>query len=286
MYFFMHTLSWGLSLLPIAVLDQMAHAMGWMVFSLFRIRRKLVLQNLRIAFPEKTEAERMRIGAASYYHFAATALEFLSTRDGTLGNTVTFHGEAYLRDVLAQNQGAYVICGHQGNWEAMAAAVGTHIRKSSVVVKPVGSAGTDRFVVELRNRNHLFCITRRKKGDGVRGMTEALRKNEVVGCIVDQSRPGSPFLPFFGKLAKTNTSLPYIWLRNKAPVLSAYTKRLAFGQHEVTFSPPMALLETGDIDADVLTHATHCNAVTEGMIRACPEQYFWMHNRWKGSPDL
>jgi KDO2-lipid IV(A) lauroyltransferase len=259
----------------------MAHTMGCLGFSVLRLRRKLVLKNLRIAFPEKSEAERIRIGAASYYHFCATVLEFLSVRNGTLGDTVTIRGEENLRQVLVESRGVYIICGHQGNWEAMAAAVSSRICIAHVVVKPVGSAGTNRFVLEMRAHNHVFCIERKKKGDGMRGMIETVRRNEVVGFMIDQARPGAPFLPFFGKPAKTNTSMAYIWSQQKAPLLSAFTYRLSFGQHEVLLSPPLDLKETGDLQADLLTHSGQFNAAMETIIRAQPEQYFWMHNRWK-----
>ena len=282
----MQALTWTLSKLPISTLDRMAHWIGWIGFSLLRIRRKLILQNLRIAFPDKEESDRIRIAAASFYHFTATVLELLSVRDGTLGATITFRGEEHLRQALQQNQGVYIICGHQGNWEAMAAAVSMRVRNAYVVVKSVGSPGTDRFLTELRKKNGIFRIPRMKKGDGMRGMIEAMHRNEVVGFMVDQARPGAPFLPFFGKRAKTNTSMAYIWSQQKAPLLSVHTHRIAFGRHETILSPPFELKETGDLQADVLTHSAQFNIAMEEMIRAYPEEYLWMHNRWKGSPDL
>ncbi len=286
MYFFMHALSWTLSQVPISMLDRMAQAIGWFAFSALRIRRNVILKNLRIAFPEKTKEQHLEIAAASFYHFTCTVLELLSVRNGTLGDTVIIHGEHHIREALEQNQGVYIICGHQGNWEAMASAASHRIRHAYVVVKSVGSPGTDRFLTELRTKNGLFRIERKSKGDGVRGMLKAMKRNELVGVMVDQSRPGAPFLPFFGKMAKTNTGMAYIWSRYKAPLVSAYTRRISFGRHEVTFSPQFDLKVTGDLQADVLTHSTQFNAAMEEMIRACPHQYLWMHNRWKGSPDL
>jgi KDO2-lipid IV(A) lauroyltransferase len=286
LYYFMQALTWVLSQLPPALLDRMAYGIGWMAFSILRIRRSLILQNLRIAFPEKSEAERTRIAAASFYHFASTMLELLSVRNGTLGNTVTLHGETHIREALTQNRGIYIISGHQGNWEAMAAALASRIQAVYVVVKPVGSPGTDRFLTDLRKKNGIFRIQRKKKGDGMRGMVEAMQRNAIVGFMVDQARPGAPFLPFFGKLAKTNTSMAYIWSQQKAPLVAAHVRRISFGRHEVTFSPPFDLKTTEDAAADVRTHSGQFNTAMEDMIRNCPEQYLWMHNRWKGSPDL
>lgn len=98
---------------------------------------------------------------------------------------------------------------------------------------------------------------------------------------MDQSRPGEPKLPFFGRPAKTNTSLAGVWPANPVPIVPAFITRQSPTVHTLRFFPPVTMTRSSDEKADVLANTETFNRVIEQMIRACPEQYFWMHNRWK-----
>ena len=98
---------------------------------------------------------------------------------------------------------------------------------------------------------------------------------------MDQARPGEPKLPFFGHPAKTNTSFAAICRRFRAPIVPSFVLRQSFNRHVQYFLPEVSLEYTGDTDADILKQSTEFNAVVETCIRRCPEQYFWLHNRWK-----
>lgn len=97
---------------------------------------------------------------------------------------------------------------------------------------------------------------------------------------MDQSRPGEPRLPFFGKPAKTNTGLATIWRRTQAPILPAFIRRVDVNRHVVTILPPVCMSFKSDSE-DMTVASAHFNEKMESMIRQAPEQYFWLHNRWK-----
>jgi len=280
-YQWLRLFSWGLSWWPVWALDGLARGLGVLSFSLLRIRRRMILANLGIAFPEMPMAEKVRLGAESTYHFMATAVEFVAYRHRALGRSVTLEGEGYLQAALGQKQGIYLLFGHQGNWEAMGPAISQHFAPSHVVVKQVGGQGLNRFVVDQRASQGVAVVDRTKPLSGVYNIMRVLRKNEVVLFAVDQSRPGSPLLDFFGKKAKTNTSVAQLWRRCPAPLLPSYICRLSFGRHQLVVLPPLQWEKKGDGDQNILAQTLEINQVLEQMIRACPEQYFWMHNRWK-----
>lgn len=265
-----------------AELDRIAGFLAFLTFDLFRLRRGLILKNLRLAYPEKSEAERVRIGRASMKNFAMTALEFFRSQGTDIAARVEMKGLEHVRKALEKGQGVYILCFHLGNWEAMGGAVTRHIAPAYVLVKKVGSSSVDRFVSELRDKNGFLTVKRRKKGDGYAAIKEILARNEIVGFVMDQARPGEPKLPFFGQPAKTNTSLAAIRQRVPAPVVPSYILRTGPSQHVVEFFPELELKDGPDAAQDVLAHSTEFNRIVEECVRRAPEQYFWMHDRWKG----
>jgi len=182
---------------------------------------------------------------------------------------------------LAQGKGAYILCMHLGNWEAMGAACSRNFGPSHVLVKAVGTSGLNRFVSEYRERNGFHWVKRQRKGDGLKAIANVLARGEIVGFVMDQARPGEPKLPFFGHLAKTNTSFAAILRRHQAPVVPSFVIREGFHKHTEYFLPPVELSFSEDAEADVLKHSALFNRIVEDCVKRCPEQYFWLHNRWK-----
>jgi KDO2-lipid IV(A) lauroyltransferase len=88
-------------------------------------------------------------------------------------------------------------------------------------------------------------------------------------------------MPFFGTPAKSQTSLAAIWRKRPAPILPIAIERLAYGRHRLRVWPPLQVEKTNDVEADILRITGQCNQMLEKMIRVAPEQYFWLHNRWK-----
>lgn len=259
----------------------LANAVAILVFDIVRVRRSLVLRNLQIAFPDMPEAERLRVGRESVKHFALTALEFLRSYGTDIAADIELRGVEHLRAALAEGQGVYILCFHLGNWEAMGAKINRALAPAHVLVKKVGTGGMNRFVTEVRDKNGFLCVNRQKKGDGFKEIAKALKRGEIIGFVMDQARPGEPRLPFFGHPAKTNTSLAAIWKRLPAPIVPSYIHRTAVAKHVIEFFPALKLAVTDDEKADIATHSTQFNAEVETHVRKLPEQYFWMHNRWK-----
>ncbi len=285
-YYFANFFSILISLTPPKVLDFCARSLAFIFFYVFRLRRKVIIKNLNIAFgTEKSSQEKIRLGFLSYYHFILTVLEFLHYRNGDISKNTSIEGREEIDRVLESGQGAYIIAMHMSNWEASASVVAQQIKPVNVAVKKVGSSSLDSFVNELRRRNGMFSIERKSRGDAIRSMRKFLSKGELVAVILDQFRPGEPYLDFFGTPASTNTSFAGIWSLIKAPVFIAYSVRTKFGHHKLYFKKQLTMQTSGKPKEDVLTNSQYLNRVIEECIRKCPEQYFWLHDRWKVSKD-
>ena len=282
MYHFINLTSFFISQLPRQSLESLARFLTFIFFRIFRLRQRLILQNLEIAFGNtKNPQEKAEIAQSSFYHFILTALELLYFRNGDIACNMTMENAEPLIQALARGEGAYVIAMHMSNWEAAASGVAKQIKPVNVVVKKVGSPGLDRFITQLRTRNGMNVIVRKSAGDAIRAMRRVLKGGEIVAVILDQARPGEPFLPFFGKPAKTNTSFTAIWARIKAPIFIAYSTRSRVGEHVLHCKSEIFLKDTGNAQQDIIDNSTHLNQVIETCIRECPQQYFWLHDRWK-----
>jgi KDO2-lipid IV(A) lauroyltransferase len=281
MYWFLRLLGAIIGRLSTDQAQAVARALAWFLFDICRLRRTLILQNIQRAFPHLTAEERLRMGRTSVEHFCCTILEiFYSTRNDIIGQIDVVGGE-YMQQALSKGQGVYVLCSHLGNWEAMGAKYTRDICPARVIVKKIGVKSVNRFVEEVRERNGFLSISRKKKGDGFRQILDTLQKNQIVGFVMDQARRGEPSLAFFGHPARTNTSFAAIWRRHPAPILPSFMVRHSFNRHTIHIWPPVEPQATSDTEADIITHSQLFNDVVERMVRFKPEQYFWMHDRWK-----
>ncbi|MFW7381128.1 MAG: lysophospholipid acyltransferase family protein [Oligoflexus sp.] len=270
------------SWIPPRILEKLAFGFAVFCFDILRLRRKVILNNLKIAFgEEKTESERRRIGRLSVYHFLLTILEFLRSPYHDIAAHVQMHDRENIDKILEKGNGAYIICFHIGNWEAHSPAVTRQVKPVHIVVKKVGSYAMNRFVETVRQHNRFLWIKRERKGDAFQAMKKILANNEIVGFVFDQARPGEPRLPFFGKTAKTNTSFAAIRRQMPAPVVSSFARRVRLGEHIVEYSPEIPFVDTEDTAQDILNHSAQINRIVESVVRRYPEHYFWFHNRWK-----
>jgi len=281
-YYLLKFIAAVIGCLSLANISRFAWLLTFLIFDVFRFRRKLVLANLERAFgSDKSEEERLKIGRESVYNFVMTVLEFLVSQHKDLTADITINGIEHATAALDKNKGGYIICGHLGSWEALGAKFTKAVAPAYVVVKKVGGPGVDRFVSERRADVAFLTIDRTKKGDAYRAMVEVLKRGHMIGFAYDQARPGEPKLPFFGVPAKTNTSLAAIWRRHQAPIISAYIVREAPGKHRMEILPEIELEVTDDVHADIINHSIIFNKVLEKMVRRAPEHYLWLHNRWK-----
>lgn len=281
MYLLLEILGFGISKLPDRGIYLLAQFLTCLGFSVFRVRRAIVLKNLAIAFPDYTRQQCLAVGRESYLNFMLTVLEFLRGKYVDLARSVRFEGKEHLQRALDQGRGVYILCMHMGNWEAMGAGINLAITPARVVVKNVGSPAVNRWVNEVRRKNGFEVILRKNVGDGTRAILRTLKDGDIVGFVMDQSRPGEPKIPFFGTPAKTNTSFAALWRKRPAPIIPSYSFRTNVGEHVIRFEPELILRRADNQEADLIVLSEQFNRALEKMISEKPEHYFWLHNRWK-----
>lgn len=181
---------------------------------------------------------------------------------------------------LAAGKGLVVATAHLGSWEMFGAAMAQRVPLHAVV-RPL-RGGLNARLVEARERAGLRLIPAR---GALTGMVAALRKNEVVAMLLDQAIGGKHalFVPFFGRPAATSPALSMAALRTGAPTLVVVALREK-GRLRFRVEGPFAVTDTGDRRRDLRDHTARVTAALERIIREAPEQWLWLHRRWKLAP--
>jgi Kdo2-lipid IVA lauroyltransferase/acyltransferase len=261
-----------LGMLPLGFTHFVSKALSIFCADILRLRRQIVLKNLETAGFHLENIHR-----STYLSFMQTVIEFLrSSKKQPLHLKVKLEGREYLDEALSHGQGAFVLCLHLGNWEALASCVSTRVAPASVVVKKIGSDVLDKWINRKRQDNGYKGII--KNGFAIRSIRRELDRNHIVGFVMDQHRPGEPYIPFFGRPARTNTTLARLVLKWGTPVVPAFIVRQDNNiDHVATLLPALAIPD--GIGINELSELF--NRQLEEIIKRKPEQYFWLHNRWK-----
>lgn len=261
---------------------------GKLIYYLLPIRRRIVLSNLRLVFGEKVpEKEIIRLAQGFYGHMARFLVEFLrfswlsTARRAALVRVENV--DAILR-AHAQGKGVLVLTGHLGNWE-LATVAGManfpqHRGRFHIPRKPLHPSWLDALVTGRFRRAGLGVLP--KKG-ALEAILDRLSAQDVVVFIFDQHAGGRDGVEvdFFGHKAKTFRSLATIALATGAPVVPAATWREPDGRHVLRFEDAIPVIECDDHDEAIRANTRAYNAALERLILQHPEQWFWMHRRWK-----
>jgi KDO2-lipid IV(A) lauroyltransferase len=262
---------------------RMGRGIGFLLGRALRYRRAYVLDTLRRCLPDRA-SDAERIADDMYYNLGLLIAECLhfAGRPENFEQYVGRRGLEHLEAMLARGRGALVLMGHIGNWELMGLAVAPVRRQVNVVVKSIGSAGVDAYWRAARARMGIRLLPR---DDAMRACIKALRAGEIVALVLDQNmrRHRGIFVDFFGQPACTTPGLAYLSAATRTPVLPAYMIRDADGRHTFCMDPPIEAPPDRE-DETIRAYTQRYTSALEAIIRAHPEQWTWIHKRWKTKP--
>jgi KDO2-lipid IV(A) lauroyltransferase len=276
-YFWMR----AIVLLPFRWQIALGKSLGRATYRWLPARRRVVERNLEVCFPELSESERERLARE---HFAALGASLAEMSTGwfgapaTIQRRVRIEGAEHLRAALDAGHGVILFGAHFTSFEFFWAALrplcsrlcGMYKWQANPVMNKVMNRGRGRFF------DHMF------DKDSVRGMLRELKNNSVAWYASDQSYSGkgSALLPFFGVPAMTNTAIGRIAKASGAAVLPYFCRRIDHAHYVMSIYPRLEDFPSGDDIHD----ASRFMRLLENYIRLCPEQYWWVHQRFKGRP--
>lgn len=248
------------------------------------IRRRVALDNLRLAFPDKTEAERRALARANYRHLAECAADFLrspSLSDEELLEMVE-PGDWEKVAPLARERRGFIACtAHFGNFELLGVYGARRGVPLTALTRPLKGTANEKWV-GTRARAGIKEIHA-----GMRSLVDAVRAGEALVLLIDQNmlRRHAVFVPFFGTLAATTPAPAVVAERTGAPLVLAYLLRLPGGRYRLVVEGPFAFeRRSDDRRKDILDFTAELNERFERHVRRHPEQWFWIHRRWKTRP--
>jgi KDO2-lipid IV(A) lauroyltransferase len=260
---------------------------AWLAWAL-GIRRRVVLENLRLAFPDKTESERRAIGRATYRNLARLAPEFLLAHRMTreeLDRVFSYEGWEHLEAARGRGKGVIACTAHFGNFEMLAAVHNLRGIPVTMISREMGRSRFNDLWRRARSKAGVEDIVVRK-GETLVAARRALEQGRVLGYVIDQNQPlrRAIFPTFFGVPAATSPTPAILALRTGAPVVFTLALPLGDGRHRVLFEGPLEVPDTGDRRRDVLAFMQDLNDRLERRVREHPEHWYWLHRRWKTRP--
>jgi KDO2-lipid IV(A) lauroyltransferase len=275
--FFVGLLSWRGT-------QKLGAALGLVWFHVVRLRRKVVFENLKVAFGD-SHSQNKRIAASAYRHFGTSAMEFFKLRSmesSEVQGHVHVHGIDNYDIAKADNRGVIVVTAHLGNFDLLACSQSASGIPLGIVSRELHRGGVSRFWMETRGAKNLKIFP--EKG-AAKQILRWLKGGNALGLTVDQrTRPerGGIRVPFLGKEAWTTTAPAELAYRTGAALLPVRIIRRPDGDHDV-FVEPMLSVSNLEKEEQIRTWTLQINSIVGKWVREQPEQWLWLHKRFVDS---
>jgi KDO2-lipid IV(A) lauroyltransferase len=250
--------------------------------------RRTGLCNLALAMPEMPVEERERILRGVYRNLGWQLAEFCRMERYTPANTagwIGYEGLHRFLDAQAQGKGVLIVTGHVGAWELSSFYHSLMGHPMGMVIRRLDNRLLDRFV------NGIRCMHGNRvlhKDDFARGLLTAMRHGETVGILMDTNMtpPSGVFVDYFGVTACTASGLARVALKTGAAVLPGFLLwEEAEKRYVLHFGEQIEVTCSGDAESDVVGLTQRCTAAIEAWVRRYPDQWLWIHRRWKTRPE-
>ncbi|HEV3040514.1 MAG TPA: lysophospholipid acyltransferase family protein [Candidatus Angelobacter sp.] len=262
-------------------------SVGLVTYALHPRLRKVGRRNLDIAFPQKNKKEKKKILRELYKSLGRQLAEFCLFPRYSRQNAsqvAIYDGFENFADAHARGKGVVFLTGHFGGWEIGSFVHSLNGHPLRIVMRSLDNPYLNTMVDRYRTRhgNQTFS-----KQDFARGLLSALRNGETVGILMDTNMtpPQGAFVDFFGVPAYTATGAARVALHTDAAVVPALTIwDKALRKYRIRFDPALKLIRTGNKEADVVENTAAFTKVIENYATRYPEQWLWVHRRWKTRP--
>ena len=255
----------------------------------FHVRlRQVGMHNLEMVFPEKSIAKRKKILRGVFTSLGrqlAELCQFPRYTPQNIDEVVVYDALENYERAYARGKGVLFVTAHFGGWELSAFAHSLHGHWVNIVMRPMDNPYLDRLLQRYRTMHGNKVVP---KDDFIRGLLAAMKCGETVGILMDTNMtpPQGVFVDFFGIKACTASGLARIALRTDAAVVPGFTIwDESLGKYRLRFDPAIQLVRTGNLEADIIANTQRFTKVIEDYVRQYPDQWLWVHRRWKTRPE-
>ncbi|TCL64788.1 KDO2-lipid IV(A) lauroyltransferase [Hydrogenispora ethanolica] len=284
-FFALQAFLWFTRIMPFSWSCWVGKQLGKMAYQVLTSRRQLTIENIREAQGQGflTGINVNELACKVWENIGQVGSEFFyfySRGFDALRKRVTISGEANLRQVLAQRKGAILIVAHLGNWELLGLALSALGYPLTPLVKTQTNPLVDRVIQAKRQSAGIKVVPRERF---LRQIVLALRNNEIVPFLIDQSQAGQRGVrvQVFGRTASLPPGAAEFALKTGAPVIFAYLVREEGNRYRVVISEEIELSKTGDYAEDLVANTAYYIGMVQEVVTHYPEQWLWMHKLWE-----
>lgn len=272
-------------ILPLHLALKLGRSLGWLYGNVIRHHRRDAVEALKRSLPDKSGAERTHILQQMYRNLGMNAAEEMrmpSVSDEYLRDYIVWDDEAPIREVLASGKGLLALTAHVGNFDLLCTIAPRFNYPTTIITKKIKNGAINDWWMRARSRFGLKFVPAH---NSYRQCLTALRNNEIVAFILDQNMINTEgiFVEFFGKPACTSPGLAYMSAQSGAAVVPVFMIRQAEGRHQVKVMRPIP--PPPDRKPETISMYTQLyTKVIEDVIREYPDQWIWVHRRWRTVP--
>ena len=260
--------------------------LGRLAYLLASQQRKLACEHIQQALGISDEDTRKTIAKHCFANLGKNVIEFMSfprLNPKQIQKSVNFEGVQHVENALAEGNGAIILTGHFGNWELLAASISATVSPLTPIGRELRSPRLNALVSKYREKAGYSTIDR---DTGVRQALRCLRSNSLLGIVSDvDTTVNGVFVDFFGRAAYTPYSPIAFALKTGAAILPSFIIRQPDGTHQAIIEPPLILERCDDKEKELVINTQNYTKIIESYIRKYPEQWIWMHKRWKTRPE-
>ena len=276
-------------ILPYGLSCKIGRMLGIIIYFLIPSLKKTAFKTLNIAFSTTHKKEDItKIAKNCFKNLGQTIFEFIQLpklkKNDKIYKYVEF-GDSLnvIEELLSRGKGIIVLAGHIGNWEMMTAATSLKGYPINIIVRLLDNPLLDRYVESFRE---MFGTKIIPKQQATKYGFKKIKNKEILAFVIDQNwAVGGIFVPFFNKLAATVTGPAlFAYIMKDTPVMAAYSYRNEFGKQQIIFEE-IEVIKSDDRDEFIKLNMTKFTKHFEDVIKKRPEQWLWLHPRWKKRPD-
>ena len=279
-------IGYAIYLLPRSIVLVIGGWLGTLAYRFASQQRKLAYKHIQQALDITDERTIKTNVKKCFSNLGKNMVEFMlfpRMNPKLLRQYVRFEGVQHVENALAKGKGAIILTGHFGNWELLAASISTTVAPLTPIVRELRSPRLNALVSRYREKAGYSTIDR---DTGVRQALRCLRNNNLLGIVADvDTSVNGVFVDFFGRPAYTPYSPIAFALKTGATILPSFIVRQPDGTHQAIIEPPLTLERCDDKEKELVINTQKYTKVIESYIRKNPEQWIWMHKRWKTRPE-
>ena len=269
---------------PKFIMDFILKSGAIFFYTIDKKHRKIAQTNLDLAYENRiSQEEKTKIIKGCYKVLVYTLADFFKNQGASkeeVLSKVKFHNEDIVLNAITNNRKIIIMTAHYGNWELLSLAIAAKLTPLSIVGRDLESDAMNKILTKNREQ---FDVELLSKSGAMKGMLQALKKNRPVGILVDQNTKNEEgvLIDFFGKKARHTPSAAILAKKFDALIIPAFITSQDFETYDISFYEPIVVENSEDKDADILNCVQAQADITQKIIENKPEEWFWLHKRWK-----